>query len=196
MNATSFGDIHATGDDRRPSAGESKVAGQPPITPGTGLLGTDWLPGPSDGTQSPVVVSFIDFHSRFRRGLAANTELGMKLAQSRPIMRGAVGLWLWLKPAERRGGLLSIWDSNADLRRFIRWPVHVALIKNWRARVRVQSASLDDQRFVPAQAWLRAEAQMRAPRDMCGPVAKAPTIDSDNLPSFLGCGASGFRRSR
>jgi hypothetical protein len=61
----------------------------------------------------------------------------MKLAQSWPIMRGAVGLWLWLKLAERRGALLSIWDSTADLRRFIRWPVHVAIIKNWRARVRV-----------------------------------------------------------
>jgi hypothetical protein len=63
MDKTSFGDIHATGDDRRPSSGESNVIGQPPITPGTGLLGTDWLPGPSDGTQSPVVVSFIDFHA-------------------------------------------------------------------------------------------------------------------------------------
>ena len=76
MKTTSFGDIHATGDDRRPSSGESNVVGQPPITPGTGVLGTDWLPGPSDGTQSPAVVSFIDFHSRFRRGLAANHRIG------------------------------------------------------------------------------------------------------------------------
>jgi hypothetical protein len=33
MNKTSFGDIHATGDDRRPSSGEPNVVGQPPITP-------------------------------------------------------------------------------------------------------------------------------------------------------------------
>jgi hypothetical protein len=39
-------------------------------------------------------------------------------------------------------------------------------MKNWRGRIRVQSVSWDDDRFVPVQAWLRAEAQMRAPRDM------------------------------
>ena len=166
MKTTSFGDIHAIGDDHRPSAGESNVAGQPPITPGSGLQSTDWLPGPSDGTQSPVVVSFIDFQSDSDEDLRQIAELGMKLAESWPIMRGAVGLWLWLKPAERRGGSLSIWDSNADLRRFIRWPVHVALMENWRGRVRVQSASWDDQRFVPARAWLRAEAHLSGPRDM------------------------------
>ena len=112
MKTTSFGDIHAIGDDHRPSAGESNVAGQPPITPGTGLLSTDWLPGPSDGTQSPVVVSFIDFHSDSDEDLRQIAELGMKLAESWPIMRGAVGLWLWLKPAECRGGLLSIWAAS------------------------------------------------------------------------------------
>jgi hypothetical protein len=30
----------------------------------------------------------------------------------------------------------------------------------------VRSASWDDEQFVPAQAWLRAEAYMRAPRDV------------------------------
>jgi hypothetical protein len=166
MTATSFGDVHATGEDRQPSSGKSNVAGQPPITPGSGLLSTDWLPGPSDETKSPVVVSLTDFHSNCDQDWQQIAELGMKLAESWPIMRGAVGLWLWGKPAEWRGGSLSVWDSNADLRRFIRWPVHVAIMKNWRGRIRVQSASWDDDRFVPSQAWLRAEAQMLAPRDI------------------------------
>src|ERR1700689_2042443 len=152
MTTTSFGDVHTTG--------------QPPITPGGGLFSTDWLPGPSDGIQFPVVLSFNDFHSKSDEDWQQIAELGMKLAESWPIMRGAVGLWLWGKPDERRGGSLSIWESKADLHRFIRWPIHVAIMKNWRGRIRVQSASWDDERFVPAQAWLRAEAHMRAPRDM------------------------------
>ena len=73
---------------------------------------------------------------------------------------------LWGKHVELRGGSLSVWDSHADLRRFIRWPVHVAIMNNWRGRIRVRSASWDDERFVPLQAWLRAEASMRTPRDM------------------------------
>jgi len=121
----------------------SSWTGQPPITPGSGILSTDWLAGPSDGTQSPV----------------------LKLAESWPIMRGAVGLWLWGNQVEWRGGSLSIWDSHADLRRFIRWPVHVAIMKNWRGRIKVRSASWDDERFVPAQAWLRAEQYLHDLRD-------------------------------
>jgi hypothetical protein len=145
---------------------QANATGQPPITPGGGLFSTDWLPGPSAGTQSPVVVSFTDFHSHSDEDWQQIAQLGMKLADSWPIMGGAVGLWLWGKPAERRGGSLSIWDSKADLHRFIRWPVHIAIMKNWRGRIQVQSASWDGDRFAPAQVWLRAEAHMRAPRDM------------------------------
>jgi hypothetical protein len=112
------------------------------------------------------VVSFTDFHSDSEEDWQQIAALGMKLAESWPIMRGAVGLWLWGKQVEWRGGSLSIWESYPDLRRFIRWPVHVAIMKNWRARIRVRSASWDDEQFVPAQAWLRAEAYMRAPRDV------------------------------
>ena len=165
LTTASFGDVHATGEKRR-SSDQSNVAGQPPITPDSGLLSTDWLPGPSHATQSRVVVSFTDFHSNSGEDWQQIAELGMKLAESWPIMRGAVGLWLWGKPAEWRGGSLSIWDSNADLRRFIRWPVHVAIMKSWRGQIRVQSASWDDEQFLPAQTWLRAEAHMRAPRDI------------------------------
>src|ERR1700727_46064 len=75
MTATSFGDVHTTG--------------QPPITPGGGLFSTDWLPGPSDGMQSPVVVSFTDFHSNSDEDWQQIAELGIKLAESWPIMSGA-----------------------------------------------------------------------------------------------------------
>jgi hypothetical protein len=166
MATTPFGNIQASGDDHRLSSGESSAVGQPLITPGTGLFSTNWQPGPSDGTQSPVVVSFTDFHTDSDKDWQQVAELGIKLAESWPIMCGAVGLWLWGKPAEWRGGSISVWDSRADLRRFVRWPVHAAIVKNWRGRVRVQSASWNDERFVPAQAWLRAEDHMRARRAM------------------------------
>jgi hypothetical protein len=117
VTTTSLGDVHTTGDDRHPGSGDSNVTGQPPITPGSGLLSTDWLAGPSQGTQSAVVVSFTDFHSTSDEDWQQIAQLGTKLAGSWPIMRGAVGLWLWGKPAEWRGGSLSIWDSHADLRR-------------------------------------------------------------------------------
>src|SRR5437588_7527287 len=129
MTARPFGDAPASGDDRRLSSGASSALGQPLITPGAGLLSTNWMPGPSDGTQSPVVVSFTDFHTDSDEDWQRVAQIGVKLAESWPIMRGAVGLWLWGKPAEWRGGSLSVWDSRADLHRFIRWPVHAAIVK-------------------------------------------------------------------
>lgn len=161
MTATQNGDVLATGDDGRSSPGEPNAAGQPPITPGAGLISTAWLPGASDATRSPVVVSFTDFHAESEQDWQQIAELGMKLAESWPIMHGAVGLWLWGKPAEWRGGSLSVWDSGTDLRRFIRWPVHAEIMKTWRGRVRVESASWADERFVPTLAWRRAEERMR-----------------------------------
>jgi hypothetical protein len=112
MTTTFFGDVQATGDDRRSSPSESSAAGQPLITPGTSLISTDWL-RPSDGTQYPVVVSFTDFHTDSAKDWQQVAELGMKLAESWPTMRAAVGLWLWGKAAEWRGGSLS--SGTAEL---------------------------------------------------------------------------------
>jgi hypothetical protein len=139
---------------------------QPPITPGSGIVSTDWLPGPSDGSQSSVVVSFTDFRSESDEDWQQIATLGISLAESWPIMRGAVGLWLWGKQAEWRGGSLSVWESHADLRRFIRWPVHVAIMNDWRGRTVVRSTGWEDERFAPTQVWSRAEAHMLARRDV------------------------------
>jgi hypothetical protein len=156
-------------DDRRPPSRESIRAvpdRQPPITPDSGLLSTDWFAGPHDGAQTPVVVSFTDFRADSEQDFQQIFGTGMKLRESWPIMRGAVGLWLWGKPAEFRGGALSFWERRDDLRRFVRWPVHTAIIKEWQGRIEVLSESWDDERLDPRQAWSRAEIKMRESRQL------------------------------
>jgi hypothetical protein len=69
--------------------------GQPPITPGVGVFGSDWLPGPEDGTPSSVVVSFTDFRASVTEDLTEIYRTGIDLGQNWPIMSGAVGLWMW-----------------------------------------------------------------------------------------------------
>jgi|SRR5271155_3167075 hypothetical protein len=157
-------------DDKRRLTGTASIRAvtdrQPPITPHSGLLSTDWLAGPHHGTKSSVVVSFTDFRADSDEDFQRIFHTGMKLRESWPIMRGAVGLWLWGKPAEFCGGALSVWESRDDLRRFVRWPVHTAIIKEWRGRIEVFSDSWDDERFDPRQAWSRAEIHMRKTRDL------------------------------
>jgi hypothetical protein len=106
---------------------QANATGQPPITPGGGLFSTDWLPGSSAGTQSPVVVSFTDFHSHSDEDWQQIAQLGMKLADSWPIMGGAVGLPS-AGMAARRGAHagtarhVSWWRlSNTDRCTSVRW---------------------------------------------------------------------------
>lgn len=140
--------------------------GQPPITPGSGVFSSAWLPGPEDGTASSVVVSFTDFRATVNGDLAEIYRTGVELGQNWPIMSGAVGLWLWGKPSELRGGSVSVWRTDEDLERFVRWPVHAAIMKAWRGRIGVSAQRWADPRFAAEEAWLRAEHQMRLPRAM------------------------------
>lgn len=139
-------------------------AGQPPITPGTGIISTPWTAGPCEGTQNPVVLSFTDFRAGSEEDQQRIFETGLKLRESWPVIQGAVGLWLWAKPAELRGGSLSVWEAQDDLRRFIRWPVHVAIMREWKDRIRVVADSWEAERFVAADVWARAEGEMTRPR--------------------------------
>ena len=139
--------------------------GQPPITPGCDIVSSDWLPGPEDGASSPVVVSYTDFRAESDQDLQDVFKTGLRLGESWPIMQGAVGVWLWAKPEELRGGSLSVWRTRDDLRRFIRWPVHAAIIKAWRGRIEVLSELWHDERSDAARVWARAEQLMRAARE-------------------------------
>jgi hypothetical protein len=147
--------------------------GQPPLTPGAGVFSTDWLPGPEDGTQLPVLVSFTDFRATTDDDLAEIFRTGTELAKSWPIMSGAVGLWLWGMPTELRGGSVSVWQTEADLETFVRWPVHAAIITAWRTRIQVRARRWSDAHFIPEHAWLRAEQYMRLPRKTSNPKSHA-----------------------
>jgi hypothetical protein len=61
----SFGDVDTSGGNaEHPQTNRTwPVSRRSPNTPGSGLLSTDWLAGPSYLTQSRVVLSFNDFHS-------------------------------------------------------------------------------------------------------------------------------------
>ncbi|MGA7055627.1 MAG: hypothetical protein WBZ37_31070 [Mycobacterium sp.] len=139
--------------------------GQPPITADSGIRSTPWLPGPLAGTKASVVVSYTDFRATSKDDLQQIFESGLGLSANWPIMHGAVGLWLWTKRSELRGGSLSVWERKDDLRRFISWPVHTAIMREWRDRIEIIAETWEDERFVSTLAWTRAEMRMREPRD-------------------------------
>jgi hypothetical protein len=91
------------------------------------------------------------------------SQIGLQLGQTWPVMQGAVGLWLWAKPDEFRGGSVSVWASPADLRRFVAWAVHAEIMRAWRGRISVGSDFWEADRFDAEEAWARAQRLMQQP---------------------------------
>lgn len=123
-----------------------------------------WTAGPHDGFDGPVVVSLTDFQYRSLEDLKECVPLGMELGRSWPIMNGAVGLWLWSKPQQLRIGSVSVWRDAADLWRFVRWPVHQNVVREFRDRGHVTAATTTwtEQRFDPERVWPEAVRRLQA----------------------------------
>lgn len=125
-----------------------------PFSEGTVLL--PWKPGPRSDIEGPVFVSVTDFLAASEEDAQSIYRLGSELSEAWPVMQGAVGVWLWARPAQLRGGSISVWQSEQDMRRFVRWPVHGRIVRSWRGRVRVAADSWSADRLATDSIWSRA----------------------------------------
>jgi hypothetical protein len=81
---------------------------------------------------------------------------GLRLRRTWPKMPGAVGLLLWARPWERRSCAISVWLTEADLRSFVSWPVHVAVMRKYRNHATVTTESWPADRFIAAVQYQAA----------------------------------------
>ncbi|MEV6769632.1 hypothetical protein AB0N05_13490 [Nocardia sp. NPDC051030] len=89
-----------------------------PMYDGTFLM--PWNAGPRHDISESVFVSVTDFLATSKEDVQQTYEIGMDLGRTWPVIQGAVGLWLWGRPAELRGGSITVWESERDMRRFVR----------------------------------------------------------------------------
>lgn len=115
-----------------------------------------WKPGPRDNIEGSVFVSVTDFLATTDEDVQLVYELGLELGETWPVMQGAVGVWLWGRPTELRGGSISVWEAEQDMRRFVRWPVHARIMRNWRGRVGVATDSWQADEFEAHEVLTRA----------------------------------------
>lgn len=127
---------------------------QQPFSDGTVLM--PWQAGPLHDTGGAVFVSVTDFLAASEEDVQAIYQTGMRLGRNWPVMHGAVGLWLWGRPSEARGGSISVWETERDMRRFVRWPVHAAIMRKWRGRVGLATDSWQAAKFEAEEVLARA----------------------------------------
>ncbi|HEV3093429.1 MAG TPA: hypothetical protein VGY30_02815 [Solirubrobacteraceae bacterium] len=122
-----------------------------------------WRPGPAAECEGPVVVSLTNFRAHRLRDVPGIYWNGLRLREGWYAMPGAIGLWLWGKPLERgRGGSVSVWQSEADLRRFVALPAHLAIMRKYRALGTLESATWQMDCFTPQAARAAAQERIRA----------------------------------
>ncbi len=127
----------------------------------TGMTFAWWTSGP-DALGGPVLVSVTDFAvSRLDDMIRVYFE-GLRLRRAWPSMRGAIGMWLWTKPLGMRSGSVSVWRSEEDLRRFVRWPAHVEIMRRYRHAGELRSACWTEASFNAPRIWAGAAARLAA----------------------------------
>jgi hypothetical protein len=135
-------------------------------TPGAALtehiVWLPWRAGPASSDEGPAVVSVTDFRARRSRDLPHIYWTGLRLREGWYAMPGAIGLWLWGQPLTRgRGGSVSVWESEADLRRFVALPAHLAIMRKYRALGTLNSTTWQMDRFAPSAAQAAAEQMIK-----------------------------------
>ncbi|MFD1937466.1 MULTISPECIES: hypothetical protein [Nonomuraea] len=105
------------------------------------MIRSRWIPGPEPRGTGAVVVSLTDFRLHRAAHLPRAARTGWRLGRLWPELDGAVGLWLWAEPWARRIGSVSVWRSEADLRAFVRLPAHVEIMRAYRSRGALVSAT-------------------------------------------------------
>jgi hypothetical protein len=119
---------------------------------------TSWTPGPVDRQDAPVVVSVTEFSAHHRRELPGVAVKGLRMRMGWYAMTGAVGMWLWMIPADGRGGSISVWAGEDDLERFITLPHHINIMRRYGDRGTVRSTTWTADRFDRAATVKRARA--------------------------------------
>ena len=118
-----------------------------------------WTRGPAE-VGGCVLVSVTDFHLQHTGDLLRVYLAGLRLSRAWGSMSGAVGMWLWTKPLCKRSGSVSVWRSEEDLRRFVRWPRHLDLMRAYRDAGELTSTTWREARFEATGIWARAAAQL------------------------------------
>jgi len=115
-----------------------------------------WISGPARDAAGPLLVSVTDFEADRWADVPRIYRAGLQLRRAWPRMQGAVGMWVWAEPFGRRSGSVSVWTSEADLRRFVRWDEHVAIVRKFRSRGKVVSSTFQVDTLVRSAIWQTA----------------------------------------
>ncbi|MBC6463927.1 hypothetical protein HKK74_00215 [Actinomadura alba] len=126
------------------------------------MLRSPWRAGPAAQADGPVLVSVTDFTARRLLDLPGIARAGYRLRRDWPELEGAVGMWLWTSPLERRTGSVSVWTDEKALRGFVKSPLHVDIMRKYRRRGSIRAMTWPAERSDLAEVWRASRRRLMA----------------------------------
>jgi hypothetical protein len=123
---------------------------------------TSWIAGSYLAHDESLLVSVTDFEVDRFIDLPRVYLAGWALSRSWPELDGAVGTWLWTKPLRRRCGSVSVWRSEIDLRAFVAWAPHQAIVREFAGRGTMTPSSWTVTGLARRQIWTEAARRLNA----------------------------------
>jgi hypothetical protein len=117
---------------------------------------TDWHPGSAAEPLDAVLVSVTDYTSNRAIDLAGIWVVGLRLRRHWPTLPGAVGVWLWTVPMQRRTGSVSVWLNQEALEGFVSLPEHVKIMRRYRDKGSIQVTTWTAEQFDLRATWSAA----------------------------------------
>lgn len=135
------------------------------------MMQLKWMPGSLANWDGPFYISTTRFTYRHLRHMPWVAWHGLRLRSGWAEVEGAVGLSISTDFFARTTYTVSVWRTQEDLRRWVRSPVHAALMRGYRPYLLNSAADgwLADS-FDLRHAWKEARDRVGLPN---GPLASS-----------------------
>lgn len=120
------------------------------------------MSGPAAGSEGPFLISYTEFTPHTLRDVPRIHLAAERLRKECATLEGAVGVLAYWQLLRRRVGSLSAWEDEEALRRFIRLPYHLDIMREFRARGTLRAAKWRSRSFELAPAFADGQAQLDA----------------------------------
>lgn len=119
-----------------------------------------WKRGSLEPGAASVHVSMNDYLIDRRRDIPRVAREGFRLRRRWPHTDGALGLWMAAFKGGRRQVSISVWRAPEDLRRFVRSPEHVRIMREFKDAGMLYTNAWTAERFDPALIWQQATERL------------------------------------
>lgn len=119
-----------------------------------------WKRGSGADHHGPVHVSMNDFLIHRAREVPRVGVSGLRFRHAWPRTPGALGLWVASTPDGRRQISVSVWRDAQDLKRFVRTPGHLRVMREFRGAGDLYTNAWTAPRLDRRLIWQQAQARL------------------------------------